>query len=152
MEHSRGRIISVARDHLSATVEVDTAVFCARCASGKGCGAGIFGSDNRPRRFVAPVIGGSTLQEGDEVRLELAPESLLHAALTVYGIPLVTALAATGVAYFAGLSEGGAVLAALAGIAVGAMLSRRRLQKSNCLRRFTPVITTRAAGRPADGT
>ncbi|MDH5618016.1 MAG: SoxR reducing system RseC family protein [Gammaproteobacteria bacterium] len=149
MELSRGRIISVAQDKLSATVEVDTAVFCSRCASGKGCGAGVFGSDDRPRRFAAPVVGNIRLHEGDEVRMELAPKSVLHAALIVYGIPLVTALAATGLAFFVGLPDFRAALAAIAGLAAGVLLGRRRLRRANCLRRFTPAITGHIDGRAA---
>ncbi len=149
MELTRGRIISVAQDHLTATVEVDTAVFCARCASGKGCGAGVFGSDDRPRQFAAPVLGNIRLHEGDVVRIELAPQSVLHAALIVYGIPLVTALAATGVAFFTGLPDSRAVLAAIAGLAAGVLIGRRWLQRANCLRRFTPAITGHIDGRAA---
>ena len=83
MEQSRGRIISVADDLSHATVEVNTAVFCSRCASGKGCGAGIFGSDRGPRRLDAPVVGHLELREGDEVQLELIAVLLLS-----YGVVL----------------------------------------------------------------
>ncbi len=151
MELSRGRIISVAQDHLSATVEVDAAVVCSRCASGRGCGAGVFGSDARARRFDAPVVGNIRLHEGDEVRIELAPKSVLNAALIVYGIPLVTALAATGVAFFTGLPDSWAVLAAIAGLAAGVLLGHRWLQRSSCLRQFTPAITGHVDGRAAGG-
>lgn len=146
MEQSRGRIISVADDHSSAVVEVNTAVSCARCASGKGCGAGIFGSNSGPRRLEAPVVGRLELREGDEVQIELAPRSVLRAALIVYGSPLAAALIASGVAYFANLSDGESVLAVIAGIALGAFISRRRLRRTECLQQFTPAITGRLAG------
>jgi sigma-E factor negative regulatory protein RseC len=146
MEQSRGRIISVADDRSRATVEVDTAVFCSRCASGKGCGAGIFGSDRGPRRLDAPVVGHLELREGDEVQIELAPQSVLHAALLVYGIPLAVTVAMAGIAYVARLSDAEAVLAVIAGIAVGGFISRWRLRRSNCLRQFTPAITGRLGG------
>ena len=143
MEHSRGRIISVADDLSHATVEVNTAVFCSRCASGKGCGAGIFGSDRGPRRLDAPVVGHLELREGDEVQIELAPQSVLNAALIVYGIPLAATVLATGIAYVARLTDAEAVLAVIAGITVSVFISRRRLRRSNCLRQFTPAITGR---------
>jgi len=146
MEQSRGRIISVANDHSSAVVEVDTAVSCARCASGKGCGAGIFGSDSGPRRLEAPVVGQLELREGDEVQIELAPRSVLQAALIVYGAPLAAALLASGIAFLANLSDGEAVLAVTAGIGLGAFASRQRLRRSECLRQFTPAIVGRVAG------
>lgn len=143
MEQSRGRIISVADDLSHATVEVNTAVFCARCARGKGCGAGIFGSDRGPRRLEAPVVGHLQLREGDEVLIELAPQSVLHAALIVYGIPLAATVLVTGIAYLARLSDVEAVLAVIAGIAASVFISRQRLRRSNCLRQFTPAITGR---------
>lgn len=146
MEQSRGRIISVANDSSRATVEVDTAVFCSRCASGKGCGAGIFGSDRGPSRFVAPVVGNLELREGDEVQIELAAQNVLHAALIIYGIPLATALVASGAAWLAGLSEGKAVLAVIGGLALGALIARRRLRHASCLRQFTPAIVGHLAG------
>lgn len=143
MEQSRGRIISVADDLSHATVEVNTAVFCSRCASGKGCGAGIFGSDRGPRRLDAPVIGPLELREGDEVQIELAPQSVLRAALLVYGIPLAVMVLVTAIAYLAQLTDAEAVLALIAGITVSVIVSRRRLRRSNCLRQFTPAITGR---------
>lgn len=143
MEQSRGRIIAVANDCSRATVEADFALFCSRCASGKGCGAGVFGGDSGPRRFEAPVIGRLELRKGDEVQIELAPRSVLRAAYIVYGLPLAVALTASGAAWLAGLSDGEAVLAAIGGIALGAYLGRRRLQRSDCLRQFTPAIVGR---------
>jgi len=143
MEQSRGRIISVADDLSHATVEVNTAVFCSRCASGKGCGAGVFGSDRGPRRLDAPVVGHLELREGDEVQIELAPHSVLHAALVVYGIPLAVMVLVTGIAYLARLTDVEAVLAVVTGIAVSVIISRQRLRRANCLRQFTPAITGR---------
>ena len=146
MEQSRGRIISIKQNPLRATVEVDTAVFCSRCASGKGCGAGIFGSDRGPRRIEASVTGHPELREGDEVQLELAPQSILRAACVVYGVPLATAVVVAGMAWLAGVAEGTAVVAVIAGIVTGAFASRLWLRRDACLQQFTPVIT----GRPEE--
>ena len=145
MEQSRGRIISVADDQSRATVEVDSALSCARCASGKGCGAGVFGSNSGARRVEAPIVGQLELREGDEVQIELAPESVLHAALVVYGLPLALALVASGLAFMLGLSDRNSVLTVTAGVALGIIIARRRLQRAQCLRRFTPAITRRLA-------
>lgn len=146
MDKTRGRILSIQPDGTRATVEVETANFCARCSTGKGCGAGLFGNDRGPRQFDAPVIGHLELRAGDEVRIELAPQSVLQAALIVYGMPLAAALLMSGVAYLVGMADGEAVLAVLVGIAAGAYIGRRRLQRSHCLRQFTPAITQRLAG------
>lgn len=143
MEQSRGRIISVADDLSHATVEVDTAVFCSRCASGKGCGAGIFGSDRGPRRLEALVVGQLDLREGDEVQLELAPQSVLQAAFIVYGIPLAAIVFVTAIAYLAGLTDVQAIVAVSAALGVGVLIGRQRLRRSSCLREYTPAVTRR---------
>jgi positive regulator of sigma E activity len=145
MDKTRGRILSIQPDGTRATVEVDTVNFCARCSTGKGCGAGLFGNDRGPRQFDAPVFGQLELRAGDEVRIELAPQSVLQAALIVYGVPLGMTLLMAGIAYLAGLADEGAVLAVLVGMAAGAYIGRRRLQRSHCLRQFTPAITGRLA-------
>ena len=145
MEQSRGRIISIADDQSHATVEVDSALSCARCASGKGCGAGVFGSGSGARRVEAPIVGRLELRKGDEVQIELAPESVLRAALVVYGLPLALALVASGLAFVLGLSDWNSVLTVTAGGALGVVIARRRLQQAQCLQRFTPAITRRLA-------
>lgn len=75
--------------------------------------------------------------------IELAPQSVLHAALIVYGIPLAATVLVTGIAYLARLTDIEAVLAVIAGIAASVFISRQRLRRSNCLRQFTPAITGR---------
>lgn len=146
MDKTIGRILAIQPDQSSATVEVESANFCARCSTGKGCGAGIFGSDRGPRQFDAPIVGPLNLREGDKVRIELAPQSVLQAALVVYGVPLAMALIGSGIAYLLGASDAESVVAVLAAIGIGVFISRRRLQRSNCLRQFTPTITQRLVG------
>ena len=145
MEKTRGRILSILPDGSSATVEVDTATFCERCASGKGCGAGVFGSGRGPRRFDAPIVNGAEFKAGDEVQVELAPESVLRAAWIIYGTPLAGALAAAGIAYMVEMTDGRSLLAILVGLLLGGYIGRQRLRRSECLRQFTPVITQRLA-------
>jgi len=146
MEKTRGRILSIFPGGTRATVEVDTATFCARCASGKGCGAGIFGSYRGPRQLEAPIVNRSELKAGDEVQIELAPQSILRAAWIVYGVPLAGALSAAGMAYAAEMTDGKSLLVIMAGLLAGGLISRHWLRRSDCLRRFTPVITQRLAG------
>jgi positive regulator of sigma E activity len=80
------------------------------------------------------------------VQIELAPRNVLHAAWVVYGGPLAGALAGAGIAFVADLTDLGSLLVIAAGLLAGGYLSRRRLRRSDCLRRFTPVITQRLAG------
>jgi len=145
MEKTRGRILSVQPDGASATVEVETVNFCARCSAGKGCGAGLFGNNRGPRQFKAPVLGPMELHAGDEVQIELAPQSVLHAASIVYGAPLAGMLVAGGIAYLLEMTDGLSALVLIGGIIGGATISHRRLRHRSCLRQFTPTITQRLA-------
>ena len=145
MDNPRGRVIAVERVDTSshALVEVDVTSSCRRCRKGKGCGAGLFGSNAKSRRFDALVGEGVNVQEGDDVRIELAPADLLQASLTVYGLPLFGAVLGAVVAYLTGLGELFAAMAALGGIVAGFAVAQRRLQGAGCLRQFTPTIVER---------
>lgn len=151
MQSPRGRILNLYHETAAphALVEVRASLGCARCAAGKGCGAGVVGGDGHPQRIEAVIAGGIEVREGDEVRVELAPNNVLEAALVVYGLPLAGAVAGAVVAQAAGAGDGWAVLAACFGLAAGVAAGRLRLRKAACLRRFTPVVTARLeAGGP----
>lgn len=145
MQTTRGQILSIRSDGAAATVTVDSVDFCARCASGKGCGAGLFGRSGGSRQFEAPVRNGMDLREGDTVQIELAPHNVLRAALEVYGPPLAGALIMTGLAYLAGWPDWQGAMAAALGVLAGGAITRYRLKRTRCLRQFTPVITRRLA-------
>ncbi len=145
MENPRGRVIAIERVEPSshAVVEVDASFSCARCAEGKGCGAGLLGSNTGPRRIDALIGVGLTIREGDEVRIELAPSSLLQASLIAYGLPLSGAVLGAAFAYFSGLGELYAALSTLGGIAAGLFAARVRLRSTSRLCQFTPTIVER---------
>ena len=145
MEYPRGRIIAVkhAGSALQALVEVDATVQCKRCAEGKGCGAGLFGTTAATRRVEALVRQDMTVGKGDEVWIALEPRNLLRASLIVYGLPLIFAVAAAAAAYFSGLRDLGAALAALAGVVTGLLVARSKLRNSGCLREFMPTVVER---------
>lgn len=147
MDSPRGRILSIERDGASprAVVEVARSPGCARCAAGKGCGAGLPGAGSQPRRVEALLAAGLELNEGDEVCFELAPHNVLRASVIVYGLPLGGAVTGAGFAYLAGAGDLGAAVAALVGLAAGVAVGRRRLDRATCLKHFTPVITGRVA-------
>lgn len=145
MEHPSGRVLRVNHETPSAVVEVAAAFNCARCAAGKGCGAGLVGSGRRDRQIEAYIAAGVDVHVGDEVSIELAPRHLLNAALIVYGLPLVGALIGAGIAYGLGVGDLYASLAGLAGIAAGIAIARRRAAREQC--RFTPTIIAKHARR-----
>ena len=147
MDNPQGRILSIHRDETPphAVVEVAASLHCARCAAGKGCGAGLLGGDDRPRRVDALITQDLDLVEGDQVAIELAPDNLLRASLIVYGLPLLGAVTGAAGAWLAGAGDLGAAVTALVGVGVGIMAGRLRLQRAGCLRTFTPVVTARIA-------
>lgn len=149
MDSPSGRILAIRHDSSPrrAEVEVTSAQRCARCASGKGCGAGLVGKDGRLRRVDATIPAGCEVTVGDEVRIELAPDSVLAAALVVYGLPLAGAVVGAGAAHLASFGDAGAALAASTGLAVGAFLGRAHLRRVRCLNRFTPTIVAPEVAR-----
>lgn len=147
MDSPRGRILSIHSDAAPpyAVVEIAAAPGCARCASGKGCGAGVLAGDERPRSVEALIGHRLAVQVGDKVSIQLAPKNLLRAALIVYGLPLTGAIAASAAAYLLGASDPAAVAMALVGAGLGLLIGRLRLRRVRCLRDFTPTITKRLA-------
>ncbi len=142
MEQARGHISAIHDDHV--TVEVNTASFCPRCAAGKGCGAGLIGSDSGPRHVDVSLPEHVDLVEGAEVTLELEPQSVLRAAVVVYGVPLLIMAVVSVVAVLLGWSDLVSAAVMVGAGVLGVSVSRRRLQRSNCLKQFTPVIRGQA--------
>lgn len=136
-------------DGRRATVVVDAGVACARCAAGRGCGAGLLSPAPGKRRFEVEVPAGLDLARGDRVRLELRPSNLLAASWLVYGMPLLamTAVPALAEALVGPLSDGVLAGLALSGIGVTVAWGRRRLAATRCLQQFLPSI----APGPAPG-
>ena len=142
MQQALGRVIAIQTTTAPrcAEVEVSDTLKCARCASGRGCGAALLGASNKNRRIVARVGPGIELQEGDEVRMELESRRLLRASWLVYGIPLAAALITSAAAHFAGLRDPFTAVAALIGLGAGMGIARSRLRRTTCLEQFTPTI------------
>jgi sigma-E factor negative regulatory protein RseC len=143
MDSAVGRIVSVADGR--ATVAVDAASVCARCAAGKGCGAGLLAGSHKTRLIEVEVTSGTDFKAGDEVRLTLAPSDLLRAAMFAYGLPLGGVVAALGVAWYLNhaLNDQVAVALALGGLVVGVLLGRHYLNKDGCLKNLAPSVSAR---------
>jgi len=122
--------VSVRRD--LATVVLEPGVACARCAAGRGCGAGLFGRRDRSISLAIDATVASGLRPGDRVAVELDDGDLLKAAGLAYGIPLFAAVAAAAMASLLFTAEAAAVLGALAGLAGGVLYARRRAAAMPC--------------------
>lgn len=143
METPRGTVVSVATrgDRLVATVEVDVSTVCARCAAGRGCGAGLLTGTGSTRQIEALADAGQHLSPGDRVDVSLEPRSILRAAFIAYGFPLAGALAGAAIAYGLSLRDTGASVLSLVGVIFGAALSRQHLKQPACLGRYEPTVS-----------
>ena len=150
MNDPQGTIVAIVRDGrgVTAIVDVESDAICARCASGRGCGAGIFAARAGSRRLEVAVSDSLDLTEGDVVAIRLAPGNVLSAALIVYGLPLAGAAVAASLAYMASLGDAAAAATALGGLVAGALIGRRRLRDHSCLARFTPTVSRCVAPHP----
>lgn len=122
----------------TATVAVEAAVACERCAAGRGCGAALPGRPRR-RRLQVSVPSRLDIAPGDRVKLALASATLLRAAWLAYGLPLAGLVAAVVAGSASIESEAGAVAFGAAGLVAGAAAARRLLRKERGVRRFVPV-------------
>lgn len=122
-----------------AVVEVSAEQVCQRCASGKGCGAGIGMSGTDLKKIEVPLGDGDDLQEGQAVELRMQEGGLLRAAAVVYGWPLLGGL--LGAAVGLSRSEASAALLALCGMLAGWLLASWYLKQSRCLQQLLPVIS-----------
>jgi sigma-E factor negative regulatory protein RseC len=147
MKNLEGQIVSMSTDGSDRTVvvEVISEVACERCASGKGCGAGLLGGKTINRRVSATVVAGLTVGDGDQVSISLESQNLLRAAIIVYGYPMFAAVLAAIVAYSYGANDAIGAISALAGLSAGVLIAKARLRRARCLREFTPLVVDRLA-------
>jgi len=128
-----------------ATVTVSRLVACARCAAGKGCGAGLLSGNPAPAEFQVQIPDSMALRVGDQVTLELSPDNLLKASFLVYGLPLVGVLTMLIIGWVVAgpLSDVVAIALAVAGLLTGCVAGRARLGQNRCLEQFVPRISSR---------
>lgn len=141
MESPVGKIVSIGDG--KAMVEVERKAACPRCASGKGCGAGLLSGSTRPTLLEVSVASRQQYREGDEVRLTLEPSRLMHASLLVYGLPLLgmVVMLVLGWSLMRPLSDPQAIAFAIGGLATGMMAGRWQLNRRDCLKHFVPKIS-----------
>lgn len=142
IDNPKGRVLSLvdSADGVRAIVTVEVASVCPRCATGKGCGAGIFTAGSGSREVEASVRSGLDVAVDDIVEISLAPENLLQAAVIVYGLPMLGAVIAAALAYALNLGDAGAAIAALLGLGAGLVTGRWRLRQTSCMQQFVPTV------------
>ena len=140
MESVVGRICTVQNGVV--TVVVDAPVTCRRCASGKGCGAGLLAAGQESKQIEIRIPAGMVLHTGEHVRLAIASADLLRAAFLAYGLPLVSMLVFIGAASIFGnvLSDLTGAIVAIAGLAAGIFAGRRILKRDAACDQLVPNI------------
>lgn len=136
MIEAQGRV--VATEPGFAWIEAERRSGCSHCGASAGCGvsvlAPLFGA--RPLQLRLPDPLG--LRPGDAVRIGLPERALLAAAFAAYLLPLLAMLIAALLAAGLGAGQGWRAAAALAGLAAGLWLARRRSRRADG--RGLPVI------------
>lgn len=126
-------------------LEPEQTTSCGHCASSASCGTaqreaagiGSLASRLEARRFaLADQPGEGALAVGERVVVGVGEGALLGAALTAYGLPLLTALSAGSLAQALAGNDATTLLAMLGGLASGFLLARlkaRRLAERGAL-------------------
>lgn len=140
MNSITGQIVSLEDGF--ARVDVPSSALCSRCAAGRGCGAGLFGSGSAQQFVDVSLPAVNHFRVGDKVTIGIESSSLLQASWLAYGFPLAGALLFIGLGLITTrpLGDWSAAGLALSGMAAGWLLSRAKLGKPQCARKFRPVL------------
>ena len=116
----RGTVTAVHERHVAVVVTPSGA--CERCASGKGCGAGLW---TRARTLMLPhETAGEPLVVGRAVAVACDPGHVLRTSLLAFGLPLTGIVAGALAAVLCGGGDAWVALGATAGFGAGALGSR----------------------------
>lgn len=118
-------VVAVQPESSIVIVQPDQPVACARCAAGRGCGAGVFSRSVGTISIVAPDPSALPAA-GERVNLVVESGGLLRGAGIVYGLPLAGALLAAALVSLVSQSDAATALAALLGLLTGALVASRR--------------------------
>ncbi len=121
---------------------------CARCASGKGCGGGIFARLFGSKTYRLPVRTQCSLPVGRIVYLTIPIDRIHRAALAVYFFPLLTALIGALMGQFLPRFEGelGSIVLAALGFISALAFNRWRFSQSRWSEYYQPEIDTNVHG------
>lgn len=151
----------VRREGQQIWLEPEQTTSCGHCASSASCGAGqreaggigTVASRLEARRFLLDNLPGvDALAVGERVVVGVGESALLGAALTAYGLPLLTAM--LGGACGQGLygSDLAAMAGMLAGLAGGLILARFKARRLAARGELAPRFLRRARPDETCGT
>ena len=133
MIEQQGRVVEILPRQ--ARVEVGPADGCDRCASGKGCGAGLFVRliNRKPTSLL--IDSNEQLQAGQRVTLGIPENLFLRWVMVLYGLPLLAAfmlaipvqILANFYALSPGLTDAAVLMGALSGFVAMLHILKKRL-------------------------
>lgn len=146
-----GRVLEVEGGW--ALVACRRQVECARCAEGRGCGGGVLGKLLGDRLHkVRAATGAVAVEPGDQVLIGLGEDAVLRAAVVVYLVPLLAALAGGATAgVLLGAGEFGTMVGAVAGFLLGLRWARAYSRRHAADAALQPVVLRRTGGAGCAG-
>lgn len=134
-------------------LEPEQTTSCGHCASSASCsmsdsrevpGVGTVASRLIARRFALAEQTSASFSEGERVVVGVAESVLLKAALTAYGLPLLSALLGGALGQAGYGEDGAAMLGVLAGFAIGFALARLIARQLAARGQLAPRLLRRA--------
>ena len=140
------RVVRIDGD--TAWFEPEQTTSCGHCASASSCGAGTSGIGTVANRITARRFAldnnANGLAVGERVVVGVAERALIRAALTAYGLPMLTALTAGGIAESAFGSDLATMAAMAGGLLVGLLLARLVARRLSARGELAPHFLRRA--------
>lgn len=153
------RVVGISGDQVWLEPEQTTS--CGHCASSASCGTaqreaagiGTVASRLEARRFtLANPPEAAPLEVGERIVVGVGEGTLLGAALTAYGLPLLTALIGGSVAQGLYGEDATAMLGMAGGLALGILIARLRARRLAARGELTPRFLRRAQPDETCGT
>lgn len=156
MMRSLATVIAVEPGVITVTCQQQTS--CGHCASRDSCGTGIVSKAVPGRSHLVQIATQTRVSIGEVVEIGLPEQSMLHSAVLVYVLPLLSLVlgAVFGQWWFVELAGGGelgVILTAVLSAAAGLLLARRLAKRLEGNSAYKPNLI-RVLGNPisADST
>ncbi|MHA7809986.1 MAG: SoxR reducing system RseC family protein [Marinobacter adhaerens] len=119
-----GKVVALKGD--KAWVQTIRTSACQSCAARNGCGQKVLAAASGGRANQILVTNSVNARVGDEVTIGIDEQALLGASILVYAVPLILMVFASMLGHqMSGGSDGAAMLAAVAGLALGFFAGRK---------------------------
>ena len=133
----------VAREDGTVWVETTRRSACHGCGQGAGCGTSLFGRLFSSRPNVLALDDFLGVDVGERVVIGIPDTLLVRASLAAYALPLVTLIAAAGMAEWLGAGDLVVALAGIAGLVAGLLLTGRLTGGADARDHYRPVLLRR---------